>query len=304
MSALPPNGAFIQPPIPILILSYNDLPLLRLCLRALVNRTRRAHELIVVDNASTDPRLRRYLGWLPRLTRIRVHVNRYNLWVLGLNRPLRQALVGHSQDDLFAVSDCDIIVPPPRAGRCWLTRMEDTMRTNACIGKLGLALDTGYIASRPQFKATLASERFFMAGPRIGDAIVAGVDTTMALYRQSLFVMRRPRFLPGHQSLHRPYYYCCRTLPELQARHLSWRSYGARTNTDVSAKLVCMGLLGTDVGPAQQAIAPLGARVFYLLMKPLARMFWGLMVGALQGLYVLRTFPRRSNQIQNARRGP
>jgi len=38
-------------PIPILILSYNDLPSLRLCLRAIVNRTHRAYRLIVVDNA-------------------------------------------------------------------------------------------------------------------------------------------------------------------------------------------------------------------------------------------------------------
>ena len=171
-------------PIPILILSYNDLPVLRLCLRAIVRRTRRPYELIIVDNASTETRLRRYLRLLARLTRIQVHLNRFNLWVLGLNAPLRKALSGRGPDELFAVSDCDIIVPPLRAGRCWLERMEGTMRANACIGKLGLALDTGYIASRPAFKSTLANERFFMAGPRIGDAVVAGVDTTMALYRQ------------------------------------------------------------------------------------------------------------------------
>ena len=81
-----------QAPIPILILSYNDLPSLRLCLRAIVNRTHRAYQLIVVDNASTDRRLQRYLRWLAQLTRVRVHRNRRNLWVLGLNAPLKDAL--------------------------------------------------------------------------------------------------------------------------------------------------------------------------------------------------------------------
>ena len=290
-------------PIPILILSYNDLPSLRLCLRAIVNRTHRAYRLIVVDNASTDRRLQRYLAWLARLTRIRVHRNRRNLWVLGLNRPLNEALAGLGEDVLFAVSDGDIVVPPPCDGRCWLTRLEASMNANACIGKLGLSLDLGYIQSRSQFRATLAQERFFLAGPRIGDTIVAGVDTTMALYRQSLFVTRRPLFLPGHQSLHRPYYYCCRTLPDFRAKHLSWRGYGSQAPQDMVAKLVCMALLGTNIAPLQLSVAPAGARLFYRLVKPLARVFWGAAMTLLQGLYTLHTFPRGANQVQHTRRG-
>lgn len=292
-----------QAPIPILILSYNDLPSLRLCLRAIVNRTYRTYQLIVVDNASTERRLQRYLTWLARLTRIRVHRNRRNLWVLGLNRPLHEALAARGEDDLFAVSDGDIVVPPPRDGRCWLTRMEASMQANVCVGKLGLSLDLGYIESRPQFSQTLKQERFYLAGPRISDMIVAGVDTTMALYRQSLFVTRRPLFVPGHQSLHRPYYYCCRTLPDFRAKHLSWRGYGARASDDVVAKLVCMAVLGADIAPLQQSVAPTGARIFYRLVKPLARVFWGVMVTALQTAYILRSFPRRVNRIQHARRG-
>ena len=290
-------------PIPILILSYNDLPALRLCLRAIVNRTHRAYRLIVVDNASTDQRLQRYLAWLARLTRISVHRNRRNLWVLGLNAPLHDTLATLGENDLFAVSDCDIVVPPPRDGRCWLARLEASMATNACIGKLGLSLDLGYIASRPQFSATLEQERFYLAGPRIGDTIVAGVDTTMAIYRQSLFVTRRPLFIPGHQSLHRPYYYCCRTLPDFRAKHLSWRGYGSRAGEDVATKLLCMALLGTNIAPLQYVVAPASARLFYRVVKPMARVFWGAVVTALQIGYTLRSFPRRANRIQHARRG-
>lgn len=289
--------------IPILIMSYNDLPCLRLCLRAIVNRTNHPHQLIVVDNASSNRRLQRYLALLSRLTRCRVFINSSNLWVLGLNRPLREALSSLGPDNLFAVSDCDIIVPPPRGGQCWLTRMVATMDTNVCIGKLGLSLDLGYIKSRPQFQATYDQEKFFLAGPPIADAIVAGVDTTMALYRQSLFVTRQPRFMPGHQSLHRPYYYCCRTQPDFCAKHLSWRGYGSRANEDVVAKLVCMAVLGTSIAPHQLAIAPAGARLLYRLVKPLARIFWGAAMALLQSAYTLRTYPRGANQVQHARRG-
>jgi glycosyltransferase involved in cell wall biosynthesis len=290
-------------PIPILVMSYNDHASLRLCLRAIVNRTRRSYRLIVVDNASTEPRLLRYLRHLACLTRIAVHRNRRNLWVLGLNAPLRDALKQSQPQDLFAVSDCDIIVPPPRDGRCWLARMEALMLEHVCIGKLGLSLDLGYIQSRPVFAQTLAAERFFLDGPRIGETIVAGVDTTMALYRQQLFVTSQPLFLPGHQSLLRPYYYCCRTTPVLQARHLSWRGYARRRNDDVTAKLLCMGLLGAAVAPAQVAVAPLGARIAYRLLMPLGRLFWGASVGVLQGWYSLRHLPRRANLLQHARRG-
>jgi hypothetical protein len=290
--------------IPIFILSYNDLRSLRLCLRAIVNRTRRPYELIVVDNASSELRLKRYLRWLARLTRVRVHMNRHNLWVLGLNTPLREALATRAADAIFAVSDCDIIVPPLRDGACWLERMERSLASHACIGKLGLALDTGYIATRPAFSKTMEVERFLMAGPRIGDNVVAGVDTTMALYRRDLFVTGEPRFLPGHQSLHRPHYYCCRTGADLQAKHLSWRGYAERTSSDVEAKLVCMALLGTEVGSAQLAIAPRKTRLFYSLVRPLARVFWGLQVALRQGFHLARRFPRRINELQARRRSP
>lgn len=294
----------VSTPIPILVLSYNDLPALRLCLRALVNRTHRAYELIVVDNASTDLRLRRYLEGLAHLTRIRVHRNKANLWVLGLNAPLRAALAGRTAEDLFAITDCDIIVPPPRGGLCWLSRLEAAMAVNASVGKLGLSLDTGYIEARPQFSEVLRAERFFMSGPRLGELIVAGVDTTMALYRQSLFVTRRPRFLPGHQSLHRPHFYCCRTPATFRAKHLSWRGYASRSEADIAAKLVCMALVGAEVTPVQRASGPLWARAFYAVFRPMAKLGWGLIVAALQAVYLLRRFPRGVNELQHSRRGP
>lgn len=292
-----------EAPIPIFIMSYNDMASLRLCLRAIVHRTLRPYRLIVVDNASTDLRLRRYLAKLEALTSVRVYRNRFNLWVLGLNSALRKELEPNDEDALFALSDGDIVVPGPRDGRCWLGRLEASLRAHTCVGKLGLSLDLGYIARRPAFQHTLEQERFFLDGPRIGDLVVAPVDTTMALYRRSLFVTRRPLFIPGHQSLYRPYYYCCRTAPGFNARHLSWRQYERQSEKDVVAKLVCFGLTGATAVPALRVRAPVLARLFYRCARPIARLFWGGVVAALQARYLLSTFPRDANRIQATRRG-
>jgi len=289
-------------PIPVFVMSYNDLMSLRLCLRALVRRTRRACRIVVVDNASTDRLLCRFLDRLAAWTNIEVVRNRRNRWVLGLNRAVRQWSRQSARDALFAVTDCDIVVPPPRAGACWLTRLEQAMVQNACIGKLGLSLDLGYIKSREAYRHTYERERFFMDGPSIGDFIVAPVDTTLALYRKSMFVSDEPLFIPTHQGLYRPYLYCCRTPQDFQARHLSWRFYGARSEEDVASKLICFGIVGATVVPAVYSGAPLHARAFYSSVRPLARLFWGAVAALLQARYFLRTFPRRGNQLQASRR--
>lgn len=288
--------------IPIFVMSYNDLPSLRLCLRSLMRRTRREHTITVVDNASSHEELRRYLDKLATLTAIQVVRQRRNLWVLGLNGPVRAWARQSADDAMFVVTDCDIVVPPIRDGACWLTRLERMMRTHACVGKLGLSLDLGYIKSRPSYAHTYEREHFFMQGPRIGELIVAPVDTTLALYRKDMFITRLPLFIPAHQSLYPPHLYCCRTPADFTARHLSWRFYAARSVDDVVAKLVCFGLVGATVVPAVYDPAPWFAKIFYRVVRPLARIFWGLVVLALIATNVLRSFPRRFNPLQASRR--
>lgn len=289
-------------PIPIFVMSYNDLVSLRLCLRALIRRTNFPHNIVVVDNASTDPQLRRYLEKLAVLSTVRVYRNRVNLWVLGLNRAVGEWSKQSSDDDYFVLTDCDIIPPPPLDGQCWLSRMRALMESNSCVGKLGMSLDLGYIKSRKQFRHTYEREQFFMQGPRIGELIIASVDTTLALYRKSLFVTSRPLFIPTHQGLYRPYYYCCRTPSNLQAKHLSWRFYGTRTETDVVSKMLCFGLVGATVVPAVFDVAPLRVQVFYTLVRPLARFFWVAVTVLLQANYLVRSFPGLLNRLQNSRR--
>ncbi len=288
--------------IPIFVMSYNDLMSLRLCLRALKRRTMHPHSIIVVDNGSTDPKLLLYLQRLSVFTSIKVYRNRVNLWVLGLNRAVGEWSRQSREDALFVLTDCDIIPPPPLNGLCWLQRMHVLMNENACVGKLGIALDLGYIKTREQFSHTYEREQFFMQGPRIGELIIAPVDTTLALYRKSLFVSSQPLFIPTHQGLYRPYYYCCRTSQNFQAKHLSWRFYNMRSESDVVSKMLCFGMVGATVVPAVYNNAPLRARFFYTLVRPIARIFWGMVVVVLQVNYILKSFPRKLNQLQASRR--
>ena len=288
--------------VPIFVMSYNDLVSLRLCLRALTRRTLHPHSIVVVDNASTEPELVRYLQKLAGLTTIHVYRNRMNLWVLGLNKAVGEWSRGSGDEDRFVVTDCDILPPPPVNGQCWLSRMQALMDEHACVGKLGLSLDLGYIKTRERFRHTYEREQFFMRGPRIGEMVIAPVDTTLALYRKSLFVTSRPVFIPTHQGLYRPYYYCCRTSQSFQAKHLSWRFYGARSETDVVAKMVCFGLVGATVVPAVYNVAPLRARAFYTLVRPIARFCWRVVAVLLQASYFVRSFPRRLNQLQASSR--
>lgn len=294
--------SLLTTPVPIFVMSYNDLVSLRLCLRALTKRTYFPHRIIVVDNASTEPELKRYLVKLAALTVIQVYRNRMNLWVLGLHKAIGEWSRRSGADDLFVLTDCDILPPPPLNGQCWLMRMKALMDEHACVGKLGLALDLGYIKSREQFRHTYERELFFMQGPRIGEMVIAPVDTTLALYRKSLFVTSNPLFIPTHQGLYRPYYYCCRTPQDFQAKHLSWRFYSRRNETDVVAKMFCFGLVGATVVPAVYGVAPLRAQVFYSLVRPFSRAFWGVVVVLLQASYLVRSFPRRVNRIQASRR--
>jgi len=294
-------NTFVEP-VPIFVMSYNDMLSLRLCLRALVRRTLFPHRIVVIDNASSDFLLKRYLKKLSGLTKIVVYQNRYNLWVLGVNKAVADWTSSGNVDDRFVLTDCDILPPPPLGGLCWLTRMQAFMDEHACIGKLGLSLDLGYIKTRTQFRHTYEREMFFMQGPRIGELVIAPVDTTLALYRKSLFVSSSPWFIPTHQGLYRPYYYCCRTPQNFQAKHLSWRFYGIRSEADVVAKLRCFGILGATVVPAVYDLAPWHAKFFYSTVRPIARFFWGLVVVVLQASYLLRSFPRRVNALQASRR--
>lgn len=72
-----------------------------------------------------------------------------------------------------------------------------------------------------------------MRGPKVDELIMAPVDTTLAIYRKDLFVMNK--FIPGHATLVKPYYYVFRTPKVYQAKHLGWRKY----QKQLEEKIIC-----------------------------------------------------------------
>ena len=194
--------------IKIFLMCRNNKRELEICLRSISRRTDYPHEIIIVDNNSTDEEMLNFLRELS-IKGIKVYKNRFNLWVLGLNKALNSNL-GHS-DQFYVVSDSDIVVPISKDGQCWLQILLTEMHKNPIIGKLGFSLDLSFISKKDIFTDTFARENKYYCNPKIGVNHIAPVDTTLAIYRYDYFMMRKPRFLPGHGVLARPHYYCCRT---------------------------------------------------------------------------------------------
>lgn len=281
----------------IFLMARNNLRELQCTVKSIQHRTRVQHQIIVVDNASTDHNLVEWLNEQISLGRLSAVFNKYNLWVLGLNNAIKKYL--KSEDEYFLVSDSDIIVPFYGTGDCWLGRLHCQIRQFPCIGKLGLSLDLGYIKSRTEFGNTYSRELNYLMNDRIGSNIIAPVDTTMAIYRSDYFLTNSPRFVPGHGVMGRPYFYCCRTDRSFRCKHIGWRSYNKSANMETRlSKALCFTLMGAYLDPVFISNLPKYAQLFYFLARPIARMFWGLVVYALQFSWFLKYAPHRLNKVQ------
>ena len=285
--------------IKIFLLCRNNKRELELCLRSIENRTVYPYEIIIVDNNSSDREMLNYLRELQKIN-IKVHYNRLNLWVLGLNPPLRKNL---SEDDSFyVVSDSDILVPIVKSGVCWLESLVSEMYENLVIGKLGLSLDLSWIAKNESFRETYKRESGYYNNPKIGENYISPVDTTLAIYRYDYFITSNPQFYPGHGVLARPHYYCCRTSKNLTAKHLGWRSYlsDAGSQSDDISKVICFTILGAYIDDVFLTRLPYFHQKLYRYIRPLARCFWAIFVIFLQVNWFLRNIPLNLNMLQTS----
>lgn len=281
----------------IFLLARNNLRELQCTVKSIRHRTRAEYQIIVVDNASTDPHVALWLREQESLGRLSAVFNKWNLWVLGLNNAIRQYI--KQDDQYFLVSDSDIIVPFFANGDCWLERLRNQMNQFPCIGKLGLSLDLGYIKSRTEFDKTYLRELKYYTNGCIGSNLIAPVDTTMAIYRTDYFVTQRPIFMPGHGIMGRPYYYCCRTDRSILAKHIGWRSYNCNQSSDANKdKALCFTLCGAFLDPVFLRKLPAHLRLFYYTLRPLARIGWGVYVYLLLLVWFLKNAPFRLNSIQ------
>lgn len=287
--------------IPIVLLHHNQPNVLADAVACIAERTIHPYILFIVDNASDcSEELRALFRRLEESGNVIVIRNKNNNWIYGFNLALDDSRWPASKYYVF--SDADILVPPPSDNRCWLGQMIEEMEQHRCIGKLGISLNLDGLAQMPGLRSTYEMELKYYNGEKIGDNVIAPVDTTLALYRSDYFVGRF-RFRIGHQSLSRPYYYTCRTKMDLNAEHVGWNFYpgvGAKSYSLARQwkKAFAMSKMGTYTAPEILNKFPLSHKLFLIGLRNAVRAGHVAKVSILVFLFVAKRFPRSINEIQ------
>jgi len=291
--------------IPIVLLHHNQPDVLLQAVEHIKQHTIYPYRLFVVDNSSVvDLRVQEVLARIELNYGVLVIKNAEDNWIYGFNLAMQhEAWV---QSKYYAFSDADILVPEAKDGVCWLRYLINQMDANCCIGKLGLSLDHANLQANPALSKTLSIERGFLMGPKIGTNIVSPVDTTMALYRNDFFITDF-RFRIGHASLARPYYFTCRTTPEISAIHVGWDFYpgsgeGADSADKRWKKALIFCFMGASVAPELISDLKFHKRYFLEIMLRLIRIKHGVKVSYFMFIYLLKRFPRCINDIQAQQR--
>lgn len=283
--------------IPIVILHRNDVINLEIMLKSIYENTNYNYDLFLVDN-NTSVGMEHLLILAERYN-INIILSKKNNWLLGFNLVFKHE---KWRDDYpyYIFSDCDIEVPS-LGTKCWLTRMIAEMDQNACIGKLGLSLSVKGIDKGDIFEKIIEQEAQYDKQPTIGSNRIAPVDTTLAIYRKDFFVYNKFKFSVGHATLARPYYYTCRATREMECRHLGWYNRGITNNTEelLPEKIKCFAKYAAYIEPAVLKRADFSVRLYFKIVKPFAKIRWGLNVSLQLFIYYVKNFPRNINKLQN-----
>lgn len=287
--------------IPIIILTKDENRYLKLSVRSILNRTKANYHIFIVDNNSKSSDQKKALEELARKENITVLYNSRNEWILGFNLAIDCIQKDEQYDqDFYVLSDGDITVPLPKNNRCWLEYLLSKMKKNAHFGKIGLALDLGYIKERAEFEDTFKRESRYLCGPCSSGLIIAPVDTTLAIYRKDLFILPAFKMLPGHASLVKPYYYVARTTGHWQARHLGWRNYSTQDGSQLEDKIKCFTRYAAYIDPIVLNRLPKSIRLYFIIFKPIFKIKWAVIVLYFWIKYILEHFPRNFNELQSS----
>lgn len=287
-------------PVPIVILHRNEFDSLALMLDSIVAHTEHPYSLFIVDNDSTRSDHAIRLAAIAEDYDAIVIMSRDNNWVFGFNAALQHPAFPH-QSSYYVFSDADIVVPAAQPGAlCWLGHLIHQMTQYACIGKLGLSLAVDDIDNDLLRDDVLRQRARFDSNPRIGENVIAPVDTTLAIYRNDFFVGEQFKFSVGHASLARPYYYTCRTSKNIEARHLGWYEAHriALDDAALREKIRCFAKFGAYIEPALLRRCAKVDKVYYRVIHPLSLIYWGARVALSNISYLTINFPRRINKLQ------
>ena len=205
--------------VPIVLLHHNEFDYLLRTLISLKKNTFITYQIIIVDNNS-NPNQIFWNDLVKQFSDLIVIFNKRNNWVYGFNLA-KKYLKNH---DYFILSDADIEFPNPVNNICWLAYLIQQLKQYSSIGKAGLPLDLSNIQNHAKLVNLYKRELTFKTGQLIGTNIVAPVDTTVAIYRNDLF-MESFHMRVGHFSNIKPKYYCVRVDERYKCKHIGWEKY-------------------------------------------------------------------------------
>lgn len=291
--------------IPIVLLHHGQPEVLLRTVEHISANTRHPYILFVVDNATpADDLLKNTFSIIQEKYKVHIIHNKNNNWIYGFNLAMEHEKWPDSE--FYAFSDADILVPADQDGICWLGKMVDQLEQHRCIGKLGLSLDLSELQKNTVLQATFLAEKRLLLGEKIGNNIIAPVDTTMAVYRKDFFIGKF-KFRIGHQSLARPYYYICRTDPSLSAIHVGWDFYPGASKEEYPLekqwiKAMTMCKMGTYVAPEVIQAFGFVRRLQLRCLQAMVRSVHGFKLLAMVLFYVVKRLPRRLNELQSKAR--
>jgi len=212
-----------QQKIDIVLLTYNRLNYLKQTIEALIQNTTYPFNLIVVDNASTDPQIKKYLKKQQQKKIINKTIfleknNYMESWKQGIEQ---------ISSEIFGISDPDIIVPKLKP--CWLTQILKYFDKYNEIVRLALSLKRENIP--PCWNTKQKKQLALKTGPlfkknkdlRLGDAL-----TTMQLIRKNIYEQIP---LQKNEKIDLKYWKKFRTYgvsaitQNIEALHLGWNEY-------------------------------------------------------------------------------
>ncbi|MGY3802550.1 glycosyltransferase family 2 protein [Pigmentibacter ruber] len=283
--------------IPIFILSYENLDFLTKTILSIQKNTLMPYQIIVCDNGSKNIEL---INSLDRWEKegIKIYKNKGNFWILGLNRAIVQELPKFKTEYLV-VTDDDIEVPPPKDNVCWLTHLYNLMNDNKFLGKLGLGLSLENIKNDSNLSYIYQREMLYKKNYLAPGIFASHVDTTIAIYRNDLFIYGNMKFYPGHGSYIKPYYHVGRTT-DFECIHLGWELYKnpkELSKTYINKKVLCFTVCAAYL---DRKILNSSAWVyfyFYILFGKIFKTIWGFLLIYRWILFILKNKIIRMNGI-------
>lgn len=195
--------------IPIFIISYNRMKDLKKIIISLESKG--YNNIIILDNASNDQELLKYLKQLQYKYKVHFLKENYGhmvLWKCGLYDDL-------INDSYYVLTDNDII-PIEECPNNFLEVFYEILQKNPCKGKCGFSLKIDDLPNEYKYKWDIIRyESFFFRDIIYDDKYTlynALIDTTFALYRPEKY----------RKEIKVSFYDAIRVGYPYEARHLTW----------------------------------------------------------------------------------